>query len=885
MFAGLWSRMYVRFQLAIFCLTLFVVATPAQSQSPIFPSNKISPIPSYSGGAIGDFNNDGLVDFVAVGYADSTQKRTITTQLSQGDGISFVTVTSPLMTCPDNDPLLLAVAADMNNDHKLDLILYSCNGYFVVLPGNGDGTFSSPAFYALAGVTRFITSDLNKDGYPDVIAITATTTGAGAMSVLLNQGSSNPGALRNPVNYAVPSRLYAVAPQLGAGDFNGDGNQDIVAPIGVTLTTQSDPPPQMAVFYGNGDGTLQTPKITSAGGTAFVTADFNQDGITDLAFIFNDQHTEVPPLYYLIPSFRVLLGTRDGNFTDGGSLTLDPEESSYNSLVSDSLVFAGTRNNGKVIDLALGGSNTTILLGDGTGGFAFGTPYAISGLVTSVTDTGRTTDLIVSNGTNTRGRVRGNGDGTFQALPAFPVGSRGFTVADVNNDGLTDIVSTDYLGNLVTSLGRGNGTFSRLSATTKTSGPSNRLVLGDFDADGNADVLTIWPGHTWGHGASSAENALLSFYKGTGVGGFQPPTSTTGVDLKVTGASTAVVGDFNGDGKMDLVISYKNLDNADYLSGLVFLAGKGDGTFNTAVPFSPQTAYSESQVLVGKINNDSKLDLIWKNAVYLNNGDGTFNQTPLGITGTPLALNDLNGDGKVDLVTTGGVYAGNGDGTFQSSPFYIAQPSASSAIIGDLNADGHTDLMLDNTILFGDGTGNFVPDANSYSVGSPSFLARLNSQAVHLPNGNAPDLLTYSNLSAVSLLNQLNPAPGAAQPVPSRTQLVASATDAMANQQLTLTATVTGISPTGNVTFRAGTTTLGTAAITSGTATLTTSFATIGTYRVTANYAGDSNNNASTSSAVSITVNPASTATTLSVSSANVNQAQAITYTDRKSVV
>src|SRR5258705_3993115 len=129
-------------------------------------------------------------------------------------------------------------------------------------------------------------------------------------------------------------------------------------------------------------------------------------------------------------------------------------------------------------------------------------------------------------------------------------------------------------------------------------------------------------------------------------------------------------------------------------------------------------------------------------------------------------------------------------------------------------------------VLSGDRKGHFTADSNSYYAGNsnnilpglPGFppvasmavLARLNNQAPQLSKDIALDYLTWTNDGATALLNQTNPVPGAAQPVPSRTQLAVSATTVVANQDLTLTATVTGIAPTGNVTFRLGTTTLAT---------------------------------------------------------------------------
>jgi hypothetical protein len=855
-------------------LPVLSVAASGQNQQPLFPTTGFySPGSAVLGMTSGDFNGDGQPDlaFDSLPFESQTPTfTTVTVLLNQGATTPPIPVVTTSLTCTSQGPL---VAADMNNDKKLDLVI-SCTDYVVVLLGNGDGSFQAPSYYAVSGSGPLAPPiDLNGDGYLDVIVLNSVPGTSSNVNVLLNQGSSGPGLLSTPKSYPSPEAPGTI----GTGDFNGDGKQDILVGNG-----------GFAVFYGNGDGTLQTPQTlpiaqNTVGNGAFVASDFNQDGITDVAYLAFTSPNVSPG------SLEILLGSSSGQFTSSNSpLTLP-------GVSGGSLVSIGTSTGSTNVNLAVVNQNTTILLGDGQGGFSLGQSYAISGFVVPTPGSNGKTDLVF-NSSDGLGILTSNGDGTFQGLPTLPVGAGGFISADVNGDGLTDILYQDDQNNLVTALGRGNGTFS--ISSQNSSATTAILATGDFNEDGNLDAASILVGHGQGHGQTTVQDSQLFLYKGNGDGTFQ--ASTTGIDLQVNGAEGVIVGDFNGDGHLDVVVSYSNqFVNPPPSSGLVFIAGKGDGTFDTPVPFSQGSAGSQGLLLSADLNNDKKLDFIWGNAIYLGNGDGTFKQSPLGLADNPLAVGDLNGDGIADLVIGASVYAGNGDGTFQTTPFYnvstLLPASVLAALIGDVNGDGHADLLLQSSstvaVFLGDGQGNFTADTNTYYTGDapgPYFtvtgspvaaLARLNHQAPSLATDHALDYLVFSNGGATSLINQTNAKPTTPSPLPSKTVLAVSANSAVPNQQLTFTATVTGINPTGSVSFVSGSTTLGTATVTNGTASLSASFAAVGTYPVTAAYAGDSNNLASVSSVVSISIAAAASKTTLAISAGSANQNQQLSLT------
>jgi Bacterial Ig-like domain (group 3)/FG-GAP-like repeat len=892
----------VRSLLVLLIATLISLPAFAQNQ-PLFPVTPLFDIGDQQVLASGDFNGDGQPDLITI--LPNNQNSTLITLLNQGNTNPPLTVTAALNFAPFS-----LIAVDINNDKKLDLVA-SVGAGVAVLIGNGDGTFQMPAMYPIVGPGKITAVDLNGDGYLDLVYNTATnaTNPIFHIAVLLNQGISAPGVLSpNPVSYPLSITYSLLDPVLniGSGDFNGDGKQDIF--VGGTNT---------AVFYGNGDGTLQaqqSPPVPTglSGGAYFVATDLNHDGISDIAYLATATSNTTQL------SLQVMLGHSNGVFTVGSNLALD-----FAGIDQLGLVTAGTT--GGNVNLAFINQTTTILRGDGNGNFSQGLSYPLIGAAFPIPGHNGNTDLAIQLfGTNIDAglihnqitRLVSNGDGTFQGIPTLHVGPSGFAVADLNNDGLTDVLTVDTQNNLVTALGRGNGTFT---VTNHTTGAAAKVVVtADFNADGNQDAAIITPGDGSLYPTKPVVDSTLIFYKGNGDGTFQPSASP--VDLQVIGAIGAITGDFNDDGNIDIVVSYYNRYNdptSNY--GIVFLPGKGDGTFGTPAPIQANNLpLIEPLILAADVNNDHKLDILWSGLVYLGNGDGTFQLSTVSLPAPALAVGDLNGDGIPDAVTGSfnvgaNVYAGNGDGTFQNSSFYtaavpaFAQPSL--ATITDSNADGHPDLLLQYNVLIdsqystttlapflGDGKGNFTADSNIYYAGNPSgtvvsgqglsevtanaVLARLNNLVPQQSKNTALDYLTWTSGGATALLNQTNPAPTAPSLFPSKTALAVSANNAAPTQQLTFTATVTGvIPPTGNVSFTSGSTTLGTASLTKGVATLPISFPATGTYAVTASYAGDANNQTSSSNPVSVAVAPVTSKTTLTVSTSSANQNQQLTFT------
>lgn len=208
------------------------------------------------------------------------------------------------------------------------------------------------------------------------------------------------------------------------------------------------------------------------------------------------------------------------------------------------------------------------------------------------------------------------------------------------------------------------------------------VAVGDFNGDGKLDLAV-------GNSLSSAISILL----GNGDGTFRSPRSFPVGSGQLT---SIVLGDLNGDGKLDLVVA------GEY--AVYVLIGNGDGTFQPYATY--HTNGNPFSVTVEDFNNDGILDFAVQEtlppsvAVLLGKGDGTFGPPVEYATAGPynfsIASGDFNGDGRLDLAvgTDNGisVLLGNGDGTFQGYAQYQTAGRVFSIQIGDLNGDGKVDL-------------------------------------------------------------------------------------------------------------------------------------------------------------------------------------------------
>ena len=306
-------------------------------------------------------------------------------------------------------------------------------------------------------------------------------------------------------------------------------------------------------------------------------------------------------------------------------------------------------------------------------------------------------------------------------------------VGDFNGDGNLDLAVANAGNNTVSILlGDGTGNFILASSPIVGTGPDS-VAVGDFNGDGKLDLAVA-------NNTSNFSNTV-SILLGDGTGNFTLTASPAAGDLPVSVA----VGDFNGDGNLDLAV-------VDYCGPLGFCGNSpslvfillGDGTGNFTVASSPATGNGPTSVAVGDFNGDGNLDLAvangGSNTVSVLLGDGTGNFTPAsspsaGDNPSSVAAGDFNGDGNLDLAVTDSlsntvsILLGDGTGNFTlaSSPAVGSEPY--SVAIGDFNGDGNLDLAMANagsntvSVLLGDGTGNFTLASSPPAGNHPFSLA------------------------------------------------------------------------------------------------------------------------------------------------------------------
>lgn len=628
----------------------------------------LPPIVRYPSGnntntvAIGDFNGDGKPDVVASNQFGND----VSILLNNGSGGLGTTTHFAV----GNTPWTLAVG-DLNGDNKLDVVTANYLGQSIsILLGNGLGSFSTAKNISTGTITpnNIKIVDFNSDGYNDVL-VSGTS-----LYIFFGNGTG--------ISFSTPTIIDGVGVK-NIGDFNNDGKPDII----------SD-----GIYLNNGSGGLILPAIKVYGSGGYysvnfsVVGDFNNDGKLDVSGRFG-----------VDASGGVISTTYFGNGSNGFIQS--------KSVLSPNYIekFTGDFNNDGYLNI--GGNPFGFLINDGTGDFNVKT-------FLSDFEASATADM--------------NGDGTLDFISIDKFQLNDCKIVIMMGGNFINMASSGYYGDIL-----GKGDYNNDGKTDVIVRQGNDInILFSYGQAGLGKPKYIMPytlGNTYLYKAETADfnndrkldfilyagNSNFGLFLGNGLGGF-----TSGGLVPYPN----IIGDFNNDNIPDIATNTQ-----------VFI-NNGSGVFNAA------GTYTEGYTLTkGDFNNDGRLDLLVTSDAYppaistsrLYFGDGLGdlalgNTFSLGDTNEEdVRSGDFNADGNIDLIVLGGntlyntsfylkIWFGNGLGSFAvpayPSPYGINYAQRYNLQIGDFTGDNKLDVVFGNIFFKNDRTGIFTQSSVSSNI-------------------------------------------------------------------------------------------------------------------------------------------------------------------------
>lgn len=421
---------------------------------------------SYSVGAVnGDWDGDGDLDIAWANHSGGG----VTIRINNGDGTFSLGDYTFFSSNGQSEEL---ETGDFNEDGIPDLIV--ANGYdlnFAYLEGHGDGKFGSLSLLSGNQASGLCAADFDNDGDMDVIATNYTNPGYLALSKNTGDGSFN------------ETIFLSNAPNSGecvAGDFDEDGNMDIAV----------HSPAGFHIHIGNGNGTFDayatypSQNIGDGGDRTICAGDFNGDGNLDLA-----------GSRIAANNVAVVYGNGDGTFTapdeysDGMNYSRILISGYLNNDTYEDIVICSNSSNEVFVYFGTASQNLTspVILD------APGAPEGLS--IFDANEDGMNDLIVLSPNANLFYFFAGNNDMTFDASTSFPIpsGSNATRGAhgDVNQDGHEDFICSLRQDDMVgVFFGNGDGTFQNAISFPVDNEP-NHIIAEDFNDDGVIDIATL----------------------------------------------------------------------------------------------------------------------------------------------------------------------------------------------------------------------------------------------------------------------------------------------------------------------------------------------------------------------------------------------------------
>ena len=660
--------------------------------------------------SIGDLDGDGKPDLAVANSSSTTvsvfRNTSATGSITTGSFAAKVDFTT------GTGPQSVAIG-DMDGDGKPDLAVANAGSSTVSVLRNTStlgsittGSFAAKVDFATGtGSYSVAIGDLDGDGKPDLAVANA---GSATVSVLRNTstlGSITTGSFAAKVDFATGTNPYVVA----IGDLNGDGKPDLAVTNYYSNTVS---------VFGNLSSipiiTTFSPKsgYTGAAGSTTVT-------ITGIGF----SGTAANNIVYFggVKATVSAATTTQLTVTAPSGATWQPISvtvgglTAYSYSVSNPFIptFA-TKNSITASDFAL---KVDFATGTGPQYVAIGDLDGDGKPDLAVINNSSSTVSIFRN-TSTSGSMT---TGSFAAKVDFATGSVPYSVAigDLDGDGKPDIVVVNSSSSTV-SLFRNTATPGSITTDSfaakvdfTTGNWPQSVAIGDLDGDGKPELAV----------ANSGYSATVSVFHNTSTSG----SITTGsFAAKVDFATGYIpygvaIGDLDGDGKPDLAVANSGSNKVSVLRNTSTLGSITAGSFAAKVDFA--TVSGAQSVAIGDLDGDGKPDLVVTNgssdmvSVFRNTSTtgsistGSFAAKVDFATGSnpkAVVIGDLDGDGKPDLAVANGnsntvsvlrntsATGSITTGSFAVKVDFTTGTSPWSVAIGDLDGDGKPDLVAVN---------------------------------------------------------------------------------------------------------------------------------------------------------------------------------------------
>lgn len=713
-----------------------------------------------------DFNSDGKTDLAVGAKTYSTYGRTYIFYQNSGGGFTTPLAASSAsvrITGTSSVGFGTSIAAeDFNADGKYDLAIGGSNSVFIFYQNSGGG-FTDPSTDSSANVTitgesssglgsRIVSGDFNSDGKNDLAVGAYTyTSNMGRAYIFYNDGSIPTAATSADVIITGESGSY-FGKSMTTGDFNQDGRKDL-AIGGYRYSTYTG---KAYIFHNDGsipttaggaDVAISGENTSDYLGVALFSGDFNADGKADLAIGASGYNSNAGRVYIYQSrssySWQIIPQKDKVRTTPiaGQEIVLSGEGGSFSTRMS-----SGDFNSDGKIDLAISapGWNTN-----------WGRAYLFynDGIMQSA-------DAIID------GASSGGGFGI------------GLTSGDFDFDGDTDLaVGAQYVG---TNAGaaylfynKGLYPVSASDADLTITGEASSyfgfsLSSGDFNADGRVDLAV------GAHGYSSNAGRAYVFNND----GSYPTTAAT-ANAIITGESGSYFGfsmingssgDFNKDGKTDLVVSTPNYSSS---AGRLYIFNGGSVVTEAATgadviitgQLSSNFGISST---AGDFNNDGFCDLAvganyystFMGRAYIFYAGSVVTEAATGADviiagessnssfGYAVASGDFNFDGKTDLAV-GGDYYYNNSMAGRNYVFYGDGSIPTTAATADVIIDGETGTHSGNSLASGDF--NFDGHAD-LAIGAYGYNSNAGKVSIYTFNDSATSGESTSNYFGYSLI-------------------------------------------------------------------------------------------------------------------------------------